>query len=82
MKEEIMDLVDENDNVIGQSPRSEIREKRLLHRGVVIVITNKEGKLLMQKRSMSKKIFPGKWGFAAGGGVDKGESYESAANRE
>tara|TARA_Y100000310_G_scaffold193278_1_gene193242 strand:- start:1858 stop:2346 length:489 start_codon:yes stop_codon:yes gene_type:complete len=82
MTEEIVDLVDENDKIIGQAPRSEVREKALLHRGSVILITNKKNELLMQKRSEKKKVFPGKWAFAAGGGVETGESYEQAAHRE
>lgn len=45
------------------------------------VILNAEGKLLLCKRSMSKKIAPGHW-HIAGGGVDTGETIKEALRRE
>ena len=39
---EIIDLVDEKDNVIGQSTIKEALEKHLLHRAVHIVIINEK----------------------------------------
>ena len=37
---EKIDLIDENDNVIGVVTHKEMREKNLLHRGVAILVFN------------------------------------------
>src|SRR3989344_4399543 len=58
IKEEILDLVDEDDIVIGQATRTAVREKALLHRIAKIIIVNKNGEFLIHKRSNRKDIFP------------------------
>ena len=57
--QEYLDLVDENDNVIGKAPRSEVRARNLLHRGVGILVFNSRGELYVHKRTETKDIFPG-----------------------
>lgn len=44
-------------------------------------IRNSKGEFLMQKRSMNKKFFPGKWSVT-GGGADAGETTLDALIRE
>ncbi len=83
MKEEIFDVVDENDKVIGKATREECHSnKKLMHRGVDIFIFNSEGYLLLQKRSVKKDLYPGVWASSASGHLDSGETYEKAAERE
>lgn len=79
---EYFDVVDESDKVIGRASRDECHKKGLLHRGVFILVINSEGKILMQKRSMNKDIWPGWWTTSVSGHVDSEESYEVAAKRE
>ena len=81
-KEELVDIIDEDDNVLKTVLRREIREKRLLHRVVFVIVLNPDGKLFLQKRAKDKKPFGGLWGIGAGGGVAAGEEYEEAALRE
>ncbi len=80
--EEFLDIVDENDNVVGKAPRKECHEKGLLHRVVDILILNSKGELLLQKRSEKMDTFPGYWTCSAGGHVNSGESYRDAVKRE
>ncbi len=83
MKEEIFDIVDSNDKVIGKATRQECHSnKKLMHRGVDIFIFNSKGQLLLQKRSMKKDLYPGVWASSASGHLDSGETYEEAAERE
>ncbi|WP_437227813.1 NUDIX hydrolase [Planctomicrobium sp. SH661] len=82
MAEEIFDVCDEQDNVIGQSPRSEVHAKNLLHRAVHLWIWNSSGELLLQLRSETKDQYPGCYTSSASGHVDVGEDYETAAVRE
>jgi 16S rRNA (adenine1518-N6/adenine1519-N6)-dimethyltransferase len=79
---EKFDVVDENDNVIGTRLRSVVHEKNLLHRAVHILVFNKAGELLMQKRSAWKDREPLKWDSSAAGHLEPGESYADGAARE
>jgi len=81
--DEILDCVDENDNSIGRAFRSECHgDPKKIHRAVHVLVFNKKGDLLLQKRAFGKKIQPGKWDSSVGGHLGQGESYESAAERE
>ena len=68
----------------GLFPRSECHgNPDLLHKSVHIVVFDSSGeKILLQKRSHTKDIQPGKWDTAVGGHVAAGESVEAAAIRE
>lgn len=80
---ELFQIVDENDQVIGVASRRECHgNPSLIHRTVHVVVFNDEGKILLQKRSLNKDIQPGKWDTAVGGHLSVGESYEDAAKRE
>ena len=80
--DEIIALVDEHNRVIGAVPRREMRAKRLPHRSTYIFVFNTQGYLYVQKRTMTKDVFPGYYDPAAGGVVLAGESYEVCAKRE
>lgn len=82
MSEEIFDVVDEQDQVIGQAPRSEVHAKRLLHRAVHVFVFNSRGELLLQMRSPTKDEYPSCYTSSASGHLSAGESYETAAPRE
>jgi isopentenyl-diphosphate Delta-isomerase len=80
--EEILEITDENDNVIGRAPRAEIHERGLIHRAVHIFVFDGEGRIYVQRRSASKDRHPLKLDSSAAGHVDPGESYKEAGLRE
>lgn len=80
--EEIFDVVDQDDQVVGQASRKEVHQRGLLHRSVHILIFNSKGELFLQKRSMAKDENPGYWDTSAAGHVDAGEGYDNCAHRE
>jgi 16S rRNA (adenine1518-N6/adenine1519-N6)-dimethyltransferase len=82
MSEEIFDVVDEHDRVLGQAPRSVVHARKLLHRAVHIFVFNSRGELLLQKRSALKDEYPLCYTSSASGHLSAGESYETAAPRE
>ena len=82
MSEEIFDVVDANDQVIGQQPRSEVHRLGLRHRAIHLLVFNAKGELFLQKRSMKKDCFPGTWDSSVSGHVDAGEEYGACALRE
>ena len=82
MPEEIFDVVDEHDRVIGQAPRSEVHARGLLHRAASIFVFNSRGQLLLQKRSADKDEFPLCYTASASGHLSAGEGYDKCAPRE
>ncbi len=80
--DEIVAIVDEHNNVVGSAPRREVRAKRLPHRSTYILVFNSQGELFVQKRTMTKDVFPGYYDAVTGGVVLAGESYEENAARE
>ncbi len=83
-QDELFPIVDEAGNVIGEALRAECHDGRsfILHPVVHLYVFNSRGELYLQKRSLSKKIQPGKWDTSVGGHVDYGESIEEALWRE
>jgi isopentenyldiphosphate isomerase len=82
MSEEIFDVVNERDEVIGRERRSEVHRRGLRHRAVHVLVFNARGQVFLQKRSMSKDMFPGAWDSSASGHLDSGEDYDACAVRE
>ncbi|KKT67379.1 MAG: Nudix hydrolase 3 [Candidatus Woesebacteria bacterium GW2011_GWC2_45_9] len=83
MADELLDLVDRNDRVIGKLWKSVAHKNpELIHREVAIIIYNDKGKVLFQKRSKSKKVNPGIWTESAAGHVPKGMKPIDAAHME
>jgi isopentenyldiphosphate isomerase len=80
--EEIIQIVDQDNREIAAIARHLMREQHLIHRASYILVFNAAGELFVQKRTMSKDIYPGYWDVAAGGVVLAGESYEESAERE
>ena len=82
MSEEVFDVVDERDEVVGQAPRSEVHRRGLRHRAVHVLVFDRQGRIFLQKRSMKKDCFPGTWDSSASGHLDRGEAYDACAERE
>src|ERR1700722_876381 len=82
MTEEIFDVVNERDEVVGQNTRREVHRLGLKHRAVHVLVFNQKGEVFLQKRSMTKDTFPGAWDSSASGHVDSGEDYDTSAVRE
>ncbi len=81
--EETLEVVNESGEIIKPLPRSEIHgNPSLIHRVVHVLVFNKKGELLLQKRSMHKDVAPGKWDTSVGGHVNYGETLDEAVKRE
>lgn len=81
--EEMLPLVEENGLVIGQAPRGYCHGgSKALHPVVHLHLINRFGQLYVQKRSLSKDLYPGRWDTAVGGHVSYGELILEALLRE
>lgn len=81
-EKEVVDVIDDQDEVIGQATRAECHAQLLRHRVIQVFVFNPEGKIFVQKRTMTKAVFPGLYEASVSGHVQAGEAYKQAAVRE
>ncbi len=67
--DEIFDIVNARDEVVGQAPRREVHARGLWHRAVHVLDFNAAGKVFLQKRSMLKDTAKGLWDSSCSGYV-------------
>ncbi len=80
--EEMIDIVDENNRIIGEAPRKGIHKTDKMHRAVHIFLFDRSGRMWLELRSADTDTFPLHYNSAAAGHVSKGESTLNAAIRE
>lgn len=80
--EELFDVVNDDDIVVGTLPRSEVHAQGLQHRAVSIFVLNGRGELLIHRRSATKDEYPLLFTSSASGHVTAGETYDETAPRE
>ena len=80
--DEYVILVDENDNPIGKEDKVKCHlPSGILHRAFTALIFNREGKLLLTKRSEGKMLWPGYWDGTVASHPRESETYVSSAER-
>ena len=82
MKNEYLDIVDENNNLIGKSElRSIIHSEGLRHRTVHIYLFRKRNNIefLIHRRPKTKDLHPNKLAAIFGGHVQSGKTIEETA---
>lgn len=80
---EMFQLVDRHGRPIGQAARQECHgNPALLHLVVHCHVVDPRGRLLLQKRAMTKDTNPGRWDASVGGHVSAGEPVRDALLRE
>lgn len=77
-----LNIVDENDNIIGKDTRENIHKNGLLHREIHVWIFNSKGEILFQRRSKKVETFPNLLDASVGGHVEIGDDYLEAAVKE
>ncbi len=80
--DEVFDVVDAEDRVIGSNLRGEIHRLGLKHRAIHIFWRRPDGRICLQRRSFAKDNCPGLLSSSCAGHVDSGEAYHTAARRE
>ncbi len=80
---ELVDLYDENRVPLGRTAERYSLKAPGEYRTVVhVCLFDTHGRLLIQKRTPGKRVWPGRWDVSVGGGVDAGETSRQAAERE
>jgi isopentenyldiphosphate isomerase len=84
MEDEYLDVVDDNDKVLRKELRSKIYNGFFPSQNIRVInilVFNSKGQILLPKRSMNRKIYPGCYDFSCGEHVKSGEDYYAAAIR-
>ena len=82
IQEEIFDVVNRYDRVIGRLPRSVVHRLRLNHRSVHGLVIDTSNRIFLQLRSPHKDCDPGLWDTSVAGHLEAGETYDRAIIRE
>jgi isopentenyldiphosphate isomerase len=82
-KEEQLDILNEQGDKTGEiKGYNEVHQLGLLHRTIHVWLLNSEGKLLLQKRTKNKRIFPLQWDVSIGGHVSAGQTAIEGSQME
>lgn len=79
---EMLEIIDEDDTVIGLETRSKTHVEGLLHREIHIWFLTPKGEIIFQHRAKDKVSHPDKLDATVGGHVEPTMSYEDTAIKE
>lgn len=79
---EYLDIVNEENQVVGKESREVVHSKRLPHRTVMFFVFDQDDNILVTKRSDTKDFFPGYWSVVMGGHVTSGDGYDETLEKE
>ncbi len=80
--QEFVVLVDDKNKEIGTAPKDTVHTGATpLHRGFSVFLFNSKNELLLTRRALTKKTFPGVWTNTVCGHPGPGESVVDAAKR-
>lgn len=81
--EEVVDLVNEKDEVIGEVLKVNAnRDPSLWHREIAVILFDSDNRILFQQRSKNKVVRPGFWAISCAGHIPKGMDIDDAAHME
>ncbi|WP_051617284.1 NUDIX hydrolase [Desulfonatronovibrio hydrogenovorans] len=80
--QEYIEAVDSSNRPLAVLPRAEVHRQGLFHRTVIVLVYDRDHRLLIQKRHRSKSLYPGRWDLSATGHLKAGESATDGAMRE
>jgi isopentenyldiphosphate isomerase len=79
---ELLEVVDNEDQVIGLETRGKIHQEGLLHREIHVWFLTPQGEIIFQHRAKDKDTYPDLLDATVGGHVEPGMSYEETAAKE
>jgi isopentenyldiphosphate isomerase len=79
---QMLEIINENDEVIGLENRTKIHKEGLLHREIHIWFITPDSEIVFQHRAKNKDTYPDKLDATVGGHVEPNDSYEKTAIKE
>ena len=81
--DELIDILTHDGKPTGKTAlKSEAHKNGWFHATVHIWLFTKDEKIVLQKRALTKKVFPGLWDISVAGHIAAGEDILMAAKRE
>ena len=81
--DELIDILTSEGKPTGKiALKSEAHKKGWFHATVHIWLYTTDEKILLQKRALTKKVFPGLWDISVAGHIGAGEAVLTSAKRE
>ncbi len=77
-----LNVVDEDENIVGVETRENIHKIGLLHREIHIWFYTPQGEIIFQHRAKDKDTYPGLLDATVGGHVEIGDDYMGTALKE
>ncbi len=81
MVDELVEVVNEKDEIVGKKMKSVCHLEGIWHRISCVILFNSQGKIWLQTRKKGK-ISEGLLDYSASGHIKAGQNYEDAAYRE
>ena len=81
MTDELVDIIDENNNVVGKELKTIVHKKGLRHRVSAVLLQREDDRFLIPTAS-EQKVEAGKLYHSAAGHTRSGETYQESAIRE
>lgn len=78
---DLIDAVDSRNEPVGVVARADVLEHGANFRTVHLLLTDRRGRVLLQRLASSRRRFPGRLGSSVAGYLHRGESFEVAARR-
>jgi isopentenyl-diphosphate Delta-isomerase len=79
---EMLNIVNENDEIIGEETREKIHQDGLPHREIHVYFITPNKEIIFQHRAKDKDTYPDLLDATVGGHVEIGDSYEKTAIKE
>ncbi len=81
--DELIDILTPEGKLTGKTAlKSEAHKNGWFHATVHIWLFTSDEKILLQKRALTKKVFPGLWDISVAGHIGAGETVLTSAKRE
>ncbi|QXP64760.1 NUDIX domain-containing protein [Polaribacter sp. HaHaR_3_91] len=81
--DELIDILTPDGKLTGKTAlKSEAHKNGWFHATVHIWLFTSDEKILLQKRALTKKVFPGLWDISVAGHIAAGETIITSAKRE
>lgn len=78
---EIFEIFERDGKVLGEKPRHLVHRDGDWHKSVQVLVFNRAGELLIQRRSSSKDLYPDLWDYSVGEHLQPGENDVTGALR-
>jgi isopentenyl-diphosphate delta-isomerase len=78
---ELFEIFSEDGQRLGLAPRGRVHRLGLWHRSAQVFLFDHHGRLLLQRRAMTKDVCPGLWDQSVAEHLKPGETYLDGARR-